>query len=166
LKYFLAPLFLNLGTRWRWTANFTPPLLAPPPPPGSNRGTHLIEGCVGLSASLDVLEKGNISCPYRDSNVGLSTRSLVTIPTELIRGYVKSGDISVEMNELYVYPWRCLVGICISVTMSCWHMYIRDDVSLAYVHPWRCLVGIYISVTMSRLILLTRRDFHNRHYSS
>jgi hypothetical protein len=61
----VAPLILNLSTRWRWVVNFTPwPLYLRERTPG----TYLIEGCVGPRVVLDVLDKRKISCPCGDSN--------------------------------------------------------------------------------------------------
>jgi hypothetical protein len=40
-------------------------------PLGMNSGTRLIGGSVGSIADLNVLEERNITCPYRDSNLGL-----------------------------------------------------------------------------------------------
>ena len=51
-----APLILNVGTRWRWALNITPRPLHPPPR-GYNPSTHWTGSCVGLRASMNVLEK-------------------------------------------------------------------------------------------------------------
>ena len=59
----LAPLILNLGTRWRRMVNFTPRLLYP-----RERTPVPTEGSVDHSAGVDVLNKRTIPCPYRDAN--------------------------------------------------------------------------------------------------
>jgi hypothetical protein len=65
-----ASLILNLSTRLMWVFIFTltaalPSGNAPPPPPPC---AHWIGGRVGLSSSLDCLQKRKISCPCRKSN--------------------------------------------------------------------------------------------------
>jgi hypothetical protein len=56
----IAPVILNLGTRWRWLLaarcdRFTPAERA--------HGTHWIRSRVGSRVDLDALEKRNVSCP-------------------------------------------------------------------------------------------------------
>jgi hypothetical protein len=48
-----TPLILNLGTRWRWVANFTPQQFNP----GNDYNTPQIRGRVGTRDPLDILEK-------------------------------------------------------------------------------------------------------------
>jgi hypothetical protein len=54
---------LDLGTRWRWVASYTP------------RHYHCIGGWVGPRAGLDVMEKRK-SGPSRESNTGCPAHSL------------------------------------------------------------------------------------------
>jgi hypothetical protein len=53
----IAPLILNLGTRWRYGQIQAPAAL----PPGKNTCTNLIGGWVGPRASLYVFEKRKVS---------------------------------------------------------------------------------------------------------
>jgi hypothetical protein len=55
-----------------------PPGIQPP-------HTQWIGVLVGPQTGLDCMEKGQISCLYRESNPGRPARSLVVIPTELSR---------------------------------------------------------------------------------
>jgi hypothetical protein len=50
-------------------------------PPGIEPLAHCIVGWVGPRASLNVMEKRKITCPYRKSNPGGPVRSLVAMPT-------------------------------------------------------------------------------------
>jgi hypothetical protein len=56
--------FLDLGTRWEWSASrpdlFTPRETAP--------CTHWIGGLVGPTAGVDAVVRRKIPSPYRDSN--------------------------------------------------------------------------------------------------
>jgi hypothetical protein len=55
--------------------------------PGKNPGTQWIEDYVGPRAGLDEVmkRKKSLPSPYRESNPGCPTRSLVSILTELLR---------------------------------------------------------------------------------
>jgi hypothetical protein len=76
----IAPLILNLNTRWRWVVNFT---LRPLYPRRKNPGTHWIGSWVGLRVGLDaVANKGN-PCTCRESNPGCSAHSLITVLTDV-----------------------------------------------------------------------------------
>jgi hypothetical protein len=48
-------------------------------------GTHFIGGWASPRAGLDAVMKRKIPSPHRESNSNLPARSLVTIPTELLR---------------------------------------------------------------------------------
>jgi hypothetical protein len=56
----IAPLILNLRTRWRYI-NFTPRQLYPPK---KNAGAHRTGGWLGPRASLDVLNNKNKTSKY------------------------------------------------------------------------------------------------------
>jgi len=58
----IAPLILNLCTRWGWVFNLT---IRSFYPPGRNRGVHRIRGCVGARAGVDVLGKRQTTWTYR-----------------------------------------------------------------------------------------------------
>jgi hypothetical protein len=62
----MAPLILNLGTKWRWIVNFTLLPLYPRKEPQYVLNTRPS----GPQNRLEVLEKRNISCPTPDSNPG------------------------------------------------------------------------------------------------
>jgi hypothetical protein len=60
----MAPLILDLGTRWRWVVSFTPrPLYRQ----GKTPGTHWIGGWVGPRAVPDAVVKRKIPSPSRES---------------------------------------------------------------------------------------------------
>lgn len=63
----IDPLNLNLGTRQRWEVTFWSGCFIP--------GTQWIGGQVGPEASLDILEKGEVSCLCCELNPGLSTHN-------------------------------------------------------------------------------------------
>lgn len=63
----IDPLNLNLGTRQRWVVTFWSGCFTP--------GTQWTGGQVGPEASLDILEKGEVSCLCCELNPGLSTHS-------------------------------------------------------------------------------------------
>jgi hypothetical protein len=71
----MAPRFINLGTRRR-LVSFTP---WPHYPRGKSPHTHSIGGWVGPRTGLDAVAKRNISSPCRESNLGCTARSIVTI---------------------------------------------------------------------------------------
>jgi len=76
----ITPLILNVGTRLRWVASFTPrPLYPRCKPPG----TRWIGGWVGPRAGLEAVAKRNNPYPYRKSYSGLPACTLVTIVTEI-----------------------------------------------------------------------------------
>jgi hypothetical protein len=52
-------------------------------PGNRDSGTHWIGSQAATRASLDSVEKRNVSCPYQESDLGCSACSLVAIPTEL-----------------------------------------------------------------------------------
>ena len=55
-----APLLLSLSTRWKWVVSLMHQLLY--------CWYHWTPGCVIPTASLDILEKREISCPCQESN--------------------------------------------------------------------------------------------------
>jgi hypothetical protein len=61
----LFPISALDGGEWS-TPNPTPPLL----PAGKKLDTHQTGGWVHPRAGLDILEKRDISCPYRNSDPG------------------------------------------------------------------------------------------------
>jgi hypothetical protein len=61
----IAPLILDLGTRWRWVVSFTP---RPPCPQGKIPCYPRIGGWVGPRAVLDAVVKRKIPSPRRESN--------------------------------------------------------------------------------------------------
>jgi hypothetical protein len=61
----IAPLILDLGTRWRWVVIFTPGRFTPRE---RAPGTHWMGGRVGLGAVLDAVVKRKIPSPRRESN--------------------------------------------------------------------------------------------------
>jgi hypothetical protein len=63
----IAPPFLTLALDGEWSASHVCYFSAEETGPG----THPTEGTVGPRAGLDVVEKRNISCPYRESNPDL-----------------------------------------------------------------------------------------------
>jgi hypothetical protein len=63
----IAPLITNLATAWRSEVELHD---SADSPPGKNPGMHSLEGWVGPAAGLEVLEKREISYPYRDSSPG------------------------------------------------------------------------------------------------
>ena len=65
-----APLFLNLGTRWRWVVNLMPRLLF---------AWH--RTAVGTRAGLDVSEKRKFSWTYQTQTPDRLVHSAVAIPT-------------------------------------------------------------------------------------
>jgi len=70
----LTPLILNLGAGWRWVVEVT---IRPPPFPPSNPGTQWIGGWVSHRKTLNIFDKRKISCPFKDSNPVMLSRSLV-----------------------------------------------------------------------------------------
>jgi hypothetical protein len=64
-----------------------------PPPPR----THWIEGWSGPEAGLDVVERRNISCPYRKSNAGSPARS-ASLYRMSYPSILKSGEIHFFLN--------------------------------------------------------------------
>jgi hypothetical protein len=73
-----AARILNLGSRWRWLASFTPrPLCLR----GKSLSTNWTGGWVGPRAGLDALVRRKNSSPYREKNPGCPARSLVTVLT-------------------------------------------------------------------------------------
>ena len=81
----LAPLILNLRTRWRWMVNFTPQPLYP----RENTGIHWLRSGVGPIAGLDLFEEEKIYCPFHNSKPEPSSPCRVPIPTALSRVFVK-----------------------------------------------------------------------------
>jgi hypothetical protein len=61
----MAPLILQLGTRWRGVVSFTIPAAIPP---GRNTGTHRTGGWVGSTAGLDGFREHEIYFPCLDPN--------------------------------------------------------------------------------------------------
>ena len=51
----------------------------------ASAGVYSVGGWVSPKPGLDVSEKGEICCPYRDSNPRSFCPSLVTVPTALHR---------------------------------------------------------------------------------
>jgi hypothetical protein len=126
-----GPLILNLGSRWRWVVKFTPlPLYLL----GKNPSTQWIGGWMGRRAFLDILENRNISCTFRDSNLG--SLSLLTITTRLfqlpevnnthktgsrtpVKSTVMNGYSSANRNANFSI-YLCLNSYCISdVNFQC-----------------------------------------------
>jgi hypothetical protein len=56
----IAPLILDLGTRWKWVVSFTPGRFAPRE---RAPGTHWIGGWVGPRAGLDAVVKRKFQAP-------------------------------------------------------------------------------------------------------
>jgi 8-oxo-dGTP pyrophosphatase MutT (NUDIX family) len=81
----IAPLILNLRTRWRWVVNFTPGPLYPK----ENAGTHWLRSWVGPIAGLDLFEEEEIHCPWQDSNPELFSLRWVPMSTALFRVFIK-----------------------------------------------------------------------------
>lgn len=63
----IAPLITNPATGWKSEVELHDSAGLPP---GKNPGMHSLEGWVGPAAGLEVLEKREISCPYRNSSRG------------------------------------------------------------------------------------------------
>jgi hypothetical protein len=74
----LAPLVLNISSRWLWLGSFT---LRPLYPTGLALGTLEMGGCAGPRSRTDGMAKGVIPCPYRQSKHDSSI--VGTAPTEL-----------------------------------------------------------------------------------
>jgi hypothetical protein len=102
-EYMYSSTTLNLSTRWRFVVSFTSLPLYPrrkiPRYPLNRR-------LVGPKAGLDAVEMRQISCPYREANVGGPTPRLVTIPTERSRIilYVILLQSEIAIIVIYNYP--------------------------------------------------------------
>jgi hypothetical protein len=94
----IARRILNLGTRWRWLASFTPQALYP----GERApGTHWIGGWVGPRAGLNAVAKRNNTYHYRESKPGRPAHSSATILPELPR-LLHSPDLAHFSKEISV----------------------------------------------------------------
>jgi hypothetical protein len=98
----IAPLILNLGTRWRWVDSFIFPVEPYPIP--------TIRCLAGCTSDLDALKKRKLSCPYRHSNwfLGLSA----CISTELSRlhlvlrvGRTVWGTVTLRSGRYFIGEW-------------------------------------------------------------
>jgi hypothetical protein len=85
-----------LGTRWGWAVSFTP---RPRFTSGKDKGTHWIEGWVGLRAGLDTEAKEKILCICRGSNLGRPVCS----QTLNWRSYPSSYKLSIEKHEITLF---------------------------------------------------------------
>jgi hypothetical protein len=96
----------NVGTRWRWVVSFTS---RPLYPWGKFPRTHCIGGCVDPTDGLDAVEKRNIFCRYRESNLRRSAHSpslyRLSYPGSLFKIYVQDFDSVLLMCEWYVWKY-------------------------------------------------------------
>jgi hypothetical protein len=101
----VAPLILNLSTRWIWVASYTPWLL-------NRRGTHRERGWVGRRAGLDFMENRRILLlPAIDPwFLGRPACSLVTVSIE--PSWLHASDsfrhLSIRDSCSAVYNINCL----------------------------------------------------------
>jgi hypothetical protein len=80
----IAPLILNLRTRWRWVVNFMPRPLYP----RENAGTQWLRSWVGPIAGLDLFEEEKIYCLCHDLNPELFSLRRVPMSTALFRVFI------------------------------------------------------------------------------
>jgi hypothetical protein len=91
----IASLILNLGSRWRWVVSFMPQPLYPY---GKNSRYPLHGIWVGPRASLDIFEKGKISC--------LNLEWLGNINLSLFMWHVNRQD-GIALIMCIKLPWHC-----------------------------------------------------------
>jgi hypothetical protein len=148
----LTPLILNLGTRCRWVVNFT----LRPFYPWEGSITHWIAGLVRLRASMDVLEKRKISCPYWDSNPAPSVPLYIYIYIYIYGNLFYPLQCSFIMNVLHFW---CLpsefsvysIGLwvyftfsfCLSYTCACVALF---ESCCLYVYIRRWTVPLYSTI--------------------
>jgi hypothetical protein len=77
----IAPRILDLGTKWKWMASFTP---RPLHPQGNTPGTHWIGAWVDPRASLEAVVRRKIPRPYRNSKAQLSSPQPSAVPLSYI----------------------------------------------------------------------------------
>lgn len=97
----LAPLILNIGDRWRWSASRYGRLH-----PGQNPVTHYIGGLIRPRAGLNIPKKRKLCCPYRYSKPRLSspqptyyTDRAITAPTQLQCNYYRTKLVLCQMTS-------------------------------------------------------------------
>jgi hypothetical protein len=147
----IAPLILNLDTRWRWVVTFTTRSLYPR---GKNPQYPLdrLGGPQRRSGRGDI-EKNSLHCPCCESNPGRPARSSVIVLTELSR--ISSALYS---HRLRASPSNLLWFDHPSSTTAVWK--VRGLTLLLRVGIlWRCGDGLFLEVLpLARDALLT--TFH------
>jgi hypothetical protein len=105
----IAPLFLNLGTGWRWAVSFTPGDVSP--------STRWIWDCVGLRASLNYLITNHVSSADVRTALNFNT-SCRRRPALMYRRIVdKLGNKFTELSGVSHWIWMgCLPVVSFAST--------------------------------------------------
>jgi hypothetical protein len=146
----LAPLILNLGTRWKWAVSCTAQ-------PHCNRkkplGAHWIGDWVGPRVGVDTYKKREIVCPYRKSNhdshcippeLSLCTKSRLFITPNFTLyiyslTYVEKCNDRVKVKLSVCSPWKYVVSGGKAPLILNFSMRQRLVVSFTHrpLYPWR-----------------------------